>query len=382
MMKKLLLISAFALTFVFPCRGYTVQPGETQAAIAVLNNYEKYREPVIKDRFFKHSDIMPLIKKHAGSGVFRHEAIGTSAQGRSINHLILGTGKTKVLLWSQMHGDESTATMALFDLFNFFAANDEHNELRKYLLDNLELHFVPMLNPDGAQVWKRRNALDIDVNRDARAQVTPEGRILLKLAQELKPDFGFNLHDQSMYYNAGPTDKTATISFLAPAFNYEKDMNDVRKRAMQVIVGMNSLLQKHIPGRVAKYNDDFEPRAFGDNIQRLGVSTILIESGGYPGDPEKQYIRKMNFYALLNAFEAIADRSYASEDIRAYEEIPQNHRSLYDLVIRNVETEIGGQTIRTNLCINRAQLKSADFRSVSYRGGIEEVGDLELVFGY
>lgn len=382
MMKKYLLFCTVALFVLLSGFDNGKPAASTEKVAAVLDDYERYKEPVIKDRFFKHGDILPLIEKHSGTGLFKREVLGHSVQGRSINHLTLGRGKTKVLMWSQMHGDESTATMALFDLFNFFAASDEHNDLRKYLLDNLELHFVPMLNPDGAEMWKRRNALDIDINRDARAQVTPEGRILLKLAKDLRPDFGFNLHDQSMYYNAGPTDKTATISFLAPAFNYEKDMNDVRKRATQVIVGMNSMLQKQIPGRVAKYNDDFEPRAFGDNIQRLGVSTILIESGGYPGDPEKQYIRKLNFHALLNAFEAIARQTFGSEDIKAYDEIPENHRSLYDLVIRNVETEIGGQPIRTNLCINRGQLKSGDYRSVSYRGSIEEVGDLERVFGY
>ena len=33
--------------------------------------------------------------------------------------LSLESGEVHVLLWSQMHGDESTATMALFDIFNF-----------------------------------------------------------------------------------------------------------------------------------------------------------------------------------------------------------------------------------------------------------------------
>ena len=159
-------------------------------------------------------------------------------------------------------------------------------------------------------------------------------------------------------------------------------MNDVRTKATQVIVAMNKTLQQYIPGKVARYNDDFEPRAFGDNVQRMGVSTILIESGGYPNDPEKQHIRKLNFISLLTAFENIAKSSYANEDISQYEIIPHNSRSMYDLLIRNVIMEKAGQIFTTNLAINRSQIMNKDLRSVGYRGVIEEVGDIEKVFGY
>jgi hypothetical protein len=36
-----------------------------------------------------------------------------------MNAVTHGHGPTTVLLWSQMHGDESTATMALADIFAF-----------------------------------------------------------------------------------------------------------------------------------------------------------------------------------------------------------------------------------------------------------------------
>ncbi len=64
---------------------------------------------------------------------------------------------------------------------------------------------------------------------------------------------------------------------------------------MKMIVRMNRLLQLFIPGQVARYADDHEPRAFGDNVQKWGTTLILIESGGYQGDPEKQYIRQAEF---------------------------------------------------------------------------------------
>lgn len=351
--------------------------------VAVLwDQYDQYKEPALKDRFFKHTDIANLVQKQEKSALFKVETLGKSVQGRSIYHLAAGKGKTKVLLWSQMHGDETTATRALFDLFNFLKANDQNNALRNQLLDKLELHFVPMLNPDGAEMYKRRNALDIDINRDARMLVTPEGNILMDLAKKLKPEFGFNLHDQSTLYSAGTSKHTATVSFLDPAFNYAKDMNPVRKKARQVIMRMNTVLQKQMPEKVGKYNDDFDPRCFGDTFQEMGIAAILIESGGYPGDPEKEHIRKLNFYALVHALQAIADQSYVQEDIAGYEKIPENGRSLYDVLIRNVKITKQGRTFVTNLGINHSTIKDSDYRGVSYKGSIDELGDVERVYGY
>jgi hypothetical protein len=381
-MKRFLILSLLALSFA-SCRIDSGVPEySTNLTAPLWDDYDRYKEPVITNRFFKHSDIVPLIEKHAATGLFKNEVLGTSTQGRSIHHLTIGQGKTKVLLWSQMHGDESTATMALFDVFNFFSAKDGYDSLRNFLLSNLELHFVPMLNPDGAQVWQRRNALDIDINRDARLLATPEGKILTRIAKELKPTFGFNLHDQSVFSTAGYSRHPATISFLAPAYNYEKDMNDVRIKATQLILVMDRVLQTKIPGKVAKYDDEHDPRCFGDNFQGLGISTVLIESGGYPRDIEKQHIRKVNFYALLTAFESLAKESYANEDLAAYDTIPENSRFLYDLVIRNVAVEKAGQLFTTHLGINRSQMKSDDYRSISFRGIIDETGDMDRQFGY
>jgi hypothetical protein len=353
-----------------------------KSAELVWEHYDRYKEPMITNRFFKHTDVVNLIQKHTTSKLLIAEKIGQSIKGRSINHLKLGTGKTKILLWSQMHGDESTATMALFDLLNFLAADDEHNELRKLILGNLELNIVPMLNPDGAQQWKRRNDLEIDVNRDARYLVTPEGRALMDLAKELKPEIGFNLHDQSTLYAAGSTSNTATLSFLAPAYDYPKSMNEVRKRATQLILMMNTALQTKVPGKVAKYDDAFDPRCFGDTFQGMGISTILIESGGYYADPEKQYIRKLNFYALLNAFESIAKKTYGNMNLEDYQTIPENSRSLYDVLVRNVSISKEGISFRTNLGIVRSQIKGPDLASMAYNGRIEELGDVERTYGY
>ena len=62
---------------------------------------------------------------------------------------------------------------------------------------------------------------------------------------------------------------------------------------------MNALLEKIIPGHIGRYTDEFYPTATGDNFQKLGHNTILIEAGHYYNDYERDVVRKFNFYALL-----------------------------------------------------------------------------------
>ena len=341
--------------------------------------YSTYQEPALTHRRFKHTDLQPLIQKN--SIAFQVEKLGESIEGRSIISLKWGDGKTKVMLWSQMHGNESTATMSLFDLFNFLEGKgDEYDELRSLLKEKLSLKFIPMINPDGAEAFKRRNSLDIDLNRDAISQISPEAVILKAARDNFEPEFGFNLHDQQTYYNVVNTPKQATISLLAPAYNYETEINEVRARAMQTIAGMNELLQQIIPGGVGKYDDAFEPRAFGDNIQKWGTSTILIESGGYPNDPEKQEIRKINFMIILNALHQIATKGYEKYTTEQYFAIPDNGLQLVDLKINEMLVMVNGKKYPVDLVIRRRESEASGSYFVS--GAIDDLGDMQVYFGF
>jgi hypothetical protein len=307
--------------------------------------------------------------------------VGSSIAGKSLSLISLGTGETSVFLWSQMHGDEPTATQAIFDILNFFDSADFKQE-KEAILENLTIHFLPMLNPDGAELFQRRNLLGVDINRDALRLQSPESRTLKRVRDSLEADFGFNLHDQSTYYNAERTDKPATISYLAPAYNYEKDINEVRANAMKIIVFMNTILQQYAPGQVGRYNDDFEPRAFGDNIQKWGTSTILIESGGYLNDTEKQEIRKLNYVSILSAVYTIAKQNYTDISISDYEKIPENDRKLFDLKILGATYELLGNTYTIDLGINQMEVDYEDHNSFWYSSRVIDLGDLSTYYGY
>ncbi len=55
-----------------------------------------------------------------------------------------------------------------------------------------------------------------------------------------------------------------------------------------------------------------------------GVSTILIEAGGWEGDPQKQFLREIIFVALGTAVDAIASGTYLDADPAVYEALPPN----------------------------------------------------------
>lgn len=343
--------------------------------------YKQYKESALSHRRFKHADVESLIKKHQQAGVITVNQIGNSFQNRAIYELEYGNGDKTVMLWSQMHGDEPTATMALFDLFNFLEGkNDGFDNIRELIISKLNLHFIPMLNPDGAEIYTRRTAQSIDMNRDARAGQTVEGALLRDRAAKLKPSYGFNLHDQNIYYNVPGTKNPVSISLLAPAYNEGREINSVREGAMQIAVGMNKVLQQYIPDAVAKYDDTHTPRGFGDNFQSWGASTVLIESGGMKGDPEKQEIRKLNFIIILNSLVEIAEDSYKKYDKKDYEQIPFNASQLHDVVLRNVLVNRDSITFKTDIAIRRTE-RTVD-RDYFVKGVIEDVGDLKESFGY
>jgi hypothetical protein len=344
--------------------------------------HARYKATSLKNRRFKHRDMVPLIEKLRNNKLFEVKKAGVSAQGRDIFLVKVGSGKTKVLLWSQMHGDEPTATMAIMDMFNFFGQEDGMSGLKKQMLGDLTLYFIPMLNPDGAEVFDRRTSAGVDMNRDARDLQTPEARLLKSLRDEIKPHFGFNLHDQNTKYTAGRSAKPATVSFLAPAYNHEKEVNEVRGNAMKLIVTLNRVLQEYIPGQVAKYSDTHEPRGFGDNIQKAGTSVVLIESGGLKGDVEKQTIRQLNFTVILSALQTIAEKGYEKEKIEPYYDIPENGRFLFDLLVRNAQVQKGNHWYSLDLGINNGEVNYRGATDFFYHSTIEDLGDLGDFFGY
>ena len=296
----------------------------------MLQEYQNHYERSIQGRRITLEHIQPLIKK-LPEKTFKKSIAGYSEKQKPIYIIGFGSGSKKILIWTQMHGDESTGTKAVFDLLSIL------NNLNTYKnkFTNVKILFVTMLNPDGAFLFTRLNYKNVDLNRDAVDIKAAESKVLRKVIDEFKPDFCFNLHDQRSIFNVQGSQNPAILSFLAPSEDKEKTLTEGRKQTMSVIVAMNRVVSQCIPNHIGRYTDAFYPTATGDNFQRLGYNTILIEAGHYPNDYSREQVRKFNCIALLTGILFIA----GTDDFSNYEpyfDIPNNDTLFYDVLFTNV----------------------------------------------
>lgn len=364
-MHRSLAITAFALLSALPLAIQAQSAWSERLEIA-----EQHKVPGLDERRFTHAQFWTAVAPSLRSERLAVAEVGRSIQGREIRTVSFGSGPVKVLLWSQMHGDEATSTMALADIFAFLAAPGE-DPMRNRIARELTVVFIPMLNPDGAERFQRQNAVGIDVNRDARRLATPEARTLKAVRDRLQPDFGFNLHDQSARTRVGRGGGQAAIALLAPAYDMARSWNPVRTRARLVAAFLARDFANGVPDAIAKYDDSHEPRAFGDLMQQWGTSTVLIESGAIAGDPQKQRLRTLHAASILGALDVIASGAYRNEDPNQYERLPFNAGGASDLLVRGGSIVIpGSPPVQADVSINFDD-------SVARTGArISDIGDL------
>ncbi len=309
-----------------------------------------YKVPVLFGRYITLDDITPILKKWNTNNQL--QIAGESVLKQPIYSYTIGTGETRILLWSQMHGNESTTTKALFDFLNFLYQDSVD---AKRLLSHFTFFCLPMLNPDGAKAYTRENANGIDLNRDAQDLSQPESRILRDAFERFQPHYCYNLHDQRTIYGVGNSRKPASVSFLAPSFNFEREMNDTREKAIGVIVAMNKVLQQYIPNQVGRFDDAYNANCVGDTFQSLQVPTILFEAGHFQKDYDREVTRKFICMALLVGFQYIYENVVVSNEIEDYLKISQNKVNFYDIVYKNVKINYDGNKKNTKFAIQYSE---------------------------
>ncbi|MBM4015302.1 MAG: murein peptide amidase A [Planctomycetes bacterium] len=82
-----------------------------------------------------------------------------SVEGRELLYWVLGDGPETVLLLGGIHGDERSSAEAAYDLLAVAVADPA-------ALAGITLVLAPEVNPDGNAARSRRNARDVDLNRN------------------------------------------------------------------------------------------------------------------------------------------------------------------------------------------------------------------------
>ncbi len=333
------------------------------------------KEKSIGGRYLNLDAITPVLNKLNDNNQL--SVIGKSVLGEPIYKYQIGSGSIKIFMWSQMHGNESTTTKGLFDFLNLLKSG---SNFANQLLNSFTFCVLPMLNPDGARLYTRVNANEVDLNRDSQELTQPESQILRATFEDFNPDFCYNLHDQRTIFGVDDSGNPATMSFLAPSFNEERSINDCRQKAINLIAGINDCLQKYIPGQVGRFDDSFNINCIGDTFQFLGVPTVLFEAGHFPEDYEREVTRKYVFYSLLESFKIISENDIDFNRIADYLTIPQNKTVFYDFIYRNVKINYDGNEKITNFA---AQYKEELINNVIvFNAYIIEVGELEGRFSH
>lgn len=293
--------------------------------------FKNHREDTLTGKWIYLSHLTPLFKKH--NEHCKITEIGKSFLKASIYSITVGNGPVKILLWTQMHGNEATATKVIFDLLNVFKSNDCPQKI-KDILTHCTIKIIPLLNPDGAMAYTRVNAQQIDLNRDATTLMAPESKLLRQILSDFLPDFCFNLHDQRNIYSVAQTKEPASISFLSPSTEASRKLTTVRLKAMAVISTMFQAIKDDIPKNISRYNDEFYPNATGDNFQKDGFSTILIEAGHVQDDYTREKVRYFYFKSFLTGLLSISTNTFSAVEI--YDKIPQNDTCYLDIIINNI----------------------------------------------
>ncbi|MBT3919064.1 MAG: DUF2817 domain-containing protein [Flavobacteriaceae bacterium] len=336
--------------------------------------YSNNFESLISGRYVTLEHIKPLLKKY--DNYYEISILGVSELGKEIPMIKIGSGKRIVLAWSQMHGNESTTTKTIFDFLKFVTQKDDFKDEIKSFLNDFTLYVIPILNPDGASLYTRNNANNIDLNREAQDLSQNESRVLMNAFNKLKPNLCLNLHGQRSIFGL-ETKKPATVSFLSPSSNMDRKVTDSRRIAMELIVGLNEYLQKLIPGQVGRYYDSFNANCFGDAFQMKGVPVILFEAGHLGDDYRREKTRAYLFYAFVNLF-GITKQDNFPINYKKYFLIPENKKNYYDYILRNV---LVNDSIKpTSIAIQFTE--SLENETIKFIPKIAKIGGLDGFYGH
>lgn len=335
----------------------------------------EYLEPKLKGKYIHLDVIFPLLESF--KNVFEITEIGKSVQQRPIHQVKIGTGKTKILMWSQMHGNEPTTTKGLFDFFNFLSKD---SELAQQIKNKYTLLCIPMLNPDGAFAYTRENANSVDLNRDAYLASQPEMKLLRILYEEFKPDYCYNLHDQRTIFGTEGFNLPATMSFLAPAFNNDRDYNEVRMKAIVIINKMNRALQEYIPYQIGRFDDSYNVNCTGDYFTTQNTPTILFEAGHFQMDYGRDESRKYVFISLLSSLLDNYENVIVDNELDNYLRIPQNNKRFFDFIYKNVK--IIDNSVEKIINFAAQYDEVLENNEIYFKAKISKVSDLEEYSGH
>lgn len=133
-----------------------------QVSLSLAANYPSYQE--IESELKNFQKTYPQILKLY--------SIGKSVKGKNLyvvkisKNVNVDDSRPEFKYVANMHGDEIVGREMMVALIKFLAENYGRDSRVTNLINNVQIHIMPSMNPDGAEKRTRANANGVDLNRD------------------------------------------------------------------------------------------------------------------------------------------------------------------------------------------------------------------------
>jgi len=205
----------------------------------LIEDYQAYKNSIFERGFYRtytqvYSVLDSFVTTYAN--ICRLDTIGFSVQGRAIwamrvtDNPQTEENEPEIRLAGNIHGDEHIGTEITLFFLRHILTNYASNPGVQSLINNNEIWIVPTINPDGKVANTRRNANNVDLNRDCgfmwdawggspgpSSQI--ENQVMMQHLEENSISLEYNYHSAAQYVNypwdyhmADPPDSQHIIS--------------------------------------------------------------------------------------------------------------------------------------------------------------------------
>ena len=220
-----------------------------------------------------------------------------------------------LLVQANVHGGEESGTESSLQLLYELA--DRNDCVSETILDNTIVVILPVQNPDGREADTRRNAYDLDMNRDWFARTQPETDAKLELLRQLTPVLDLDVHEMGAYTYFFPPNSDPVYHEIADISN--EWINDLYGPAMAAEFDRQRI-------RYFNYEPyDFFGTFYGDTVPTVAfhAAGMTFEKQGSDPLPVRMYEQYVT--SIVSVFEAASHKEEILNDwhaswVEAYDE--------------------------------------------------------------
>lgn len=289
------------------------------------------------------SMVEELQKQDAKQSALELEVIGQSVKGRDLflAKYESDPANPTILFLTQQHGNEQLTTEGALEVIKHLGTGR-----MKGTLKDINVLFVPMLNPDGAmgdvdfdlsdyiasgdRHLTRYNANNVDINRDHVAKTQPEIQALHNnVLAAYDVDYMIDLHHQGT--RSAVDGNLVSGSILYPT------TPDVDEQVREGSKRLGSIVYQNVDptgwGHLGKYVGGTANTIARNGIAaEYGISTLLFEMRGMSdhynpgsvlGQKSNGYLRQQTIVTLESVIKAVADGSVETADTSFWDVLPE-----------------------------------------------------------